>query len=49
MALERQRPYYPENARWTYGAVTFATIHVIGESDGPRPAPGRPPPLRPHR
>jgi hypothetical protein len=34
MALERQRPYYPENARWTYGAVTFATIHVIGDSDG---------------
>jgi hypothetical protein len=34
MPVERQRPYYPENARWTFGAVTFATIHVIGENDG---------------
>jgi hypothetical protein len=34
MALDRQRPYYPENARWTQGPVTFATIHVIGDSDG---------------
>lgn len=34
MDLERQRPYYPENARWNEGPVTFATVHVIGESDG---------------
>jgi len=34
LEVERQRPYFPENARWTYGPVTFATIHVIGESDG---------------
>jgi hypothetical protein len=32
--LERQRPYYPENARWVYGSVTFATLHVIGGGDG---------------
>jgi hypothetical protein len=31
---QRQRPYFPENARWTHGSVTFATIHVIGQSDG---------------
>jgi hypothetical protein len=34
LELGRQRPYYPENARWHYGGVTFATLHVIGESDG---------------
>jgi len=34
MDLARQRPYFPENARWNEGPVTFATIHVIGESDG---------------
>ncbi len=34
MDLERQRPYFPENARWNEGPVTFATLHVVGESDG---------------
>jgi hypothetical protein len=34
MDVERQRPYFPENARWNEGPVTFATIHVVGESDG---------------
>jgi hypothetical protein len=34
MDVERQRPYFPENARWNEGPVTFATVHVVGESDG---------------
>ena len=34
--VQRQRPYYPEDARWQYGPVTFATMHVIGEGDGLR-------------
>ena len=34
LELERQRPYYPENARWTYGSVIFATLHVVGGHDG---------------
>lgn len=32
--LTRQRPHHPENARWTYGSVTFATLHVVGNNDG---------------
>lgn len=24
----------PENARWSYGPVTFATIHVVGDGNG---------------
>jgi hypothetical protein len=34
MPLEGQRPEYPENSRWRYGPVTFATLHVIGARDG---------------
>ncbi|MBA3423521.1 MAG: hypothetical protein H0U04_03070 [Rubrobacter sp.] len=28
--LNRQSEDYPENARWRYGGVTFATLHVVG-------------------
>jgi hypothetical protein len=34
MDVERQRPYFTENSRWNEGPVTFATVHVVGESDG---------------
>jgi hypothetical protein len=33
LRLERQMPSYPENARWRYGGVTFATLHVVGSHD----------------
>jgi Phosphoesterase family len=33
LRLERQTPDYPENARWRYGGVTFATLHVVGSHD----------------
>jgi hypothetical protein len=33
MLLERQSAQYPENARWTYGEVTFATLHIIGSNN----------------
>ncbi len=32
MALEQQERY-PENARWTYGGVTFATLHIVGSNN----------------
>ena len=31
--LERQTPDDPENARWRYGGLTFATLHVVGSHD----------------
>jgi|SRR5215211_2167106 len=31
--LERQSKAYPENARWRYGDVTFATLHLIGSNN----------------
>jgi hypothetical protein len=31
--LERQSEEYPENARWTYGGVTFVTLHVVGSNN----------------
>jgi hypothetical protein len=31
--LSHQGPEYPENARWTHGRVTFATIHVVGSNN----------------
>jgi hypothetical protein len=31
--LTRQSEEYPENARWTYGGVTFATLHVVGSNN----------------
>jgi hypothetical protein len=34
LAVDRQAPYFRENARWTYGSVTFATVHVIGNGNG---------------
>jgi hypothetical protein len=34
LPLARQGPDYPENARWHYGPVTFATLHVVGSDDG---------------
>jgi hypothetical protein len=33
LPLARQRPGYPENARWSYGQVTFATLHVVGSNN----------------
>lgn len=33
LQLQRQSPDYPENARWRYGGVTFATLHVVGSHD----------------
>lgn len=35
--LVRQSEEYPENARWTYGDVTYATLHVVGSNNN-RPA-----------
>ena len=29
MPLQRQSAEYPENARWSYGGATFATLHVV--------------------
>jgi hypothetical protein len=34
LTVEQQLPGYPENARWAYGGVTFATVHVVGSNDG---------------
>jgi hypothetical protein len=34
MTVERQSPEYVENARWTMGGVTFATLDVPGPSGG---------------
>ena len=31
--LQRQSEAYPENARWSYGDVTFATLHVVGSNN----------------
>jgi len=33
LTVTRQGPDYPENARWTYGPVTFATIHAVGSNN----------------
>jgi hypothetical protein len=41
LPLERQRPAYPENARWRVGKVTFATLHVVGSNNN-LPDPSRP-------
>jgi hypothetical protein len=30
-----------ENARWTHGPIVFATVHLVGTSNGTRPFPGR--------
>lgn len=32
--LTRQSEDYPENARWNYGGVTFATLHIVGGNNG---------------
>jgi len=32
---------FVENARWSYGGVSFVTIHVVGSANGGRPFPGR--------
>ena len=34
LAVDRQAPYFRENARWSYGPVTFATVHVVGAGNG---------------
>jgi len=39
--LVRQSEDYPENARWRYGDVTFATMHVVGSNNN-RPTTGTP-------
>ena len=31
--LQRQSSEYPENARWSRGGVTFATLHVVGSNN----------------
>jgi hypothetical protein len=31
--LEQQSDFYPENARWTQGRITFATLHVVGSNN----------------
>ena len=41
LRLERQSEAYPENARWSHGRVTFATLHVVGSNNN-RPDPGSP-------
>jgi Calcineurin-like phosphoesterase len=33
LELSHQGPKYPENARWTHGRVTFATVHVVGSNN----------------
>ena len=33
IALQRQSAEYPENARWSRGGVTFATLHVVGSNN----------------
>lgn len=33
LSLTRQNADYPENARWSYGQVTFATLHVVGSNN----------------
>jgi hypothetical protein len=39
--LERQSNEYPENARWSYGGVTFATLHIVGSNNN-RPTTANP-------
>lgn len=39
--LQRQSTDYPENARWSYGDVTFATLHVVGSNNN-RPTAANP-------
>lgn len=41
MPLERQSAEYPENARWSRGGVTFATLHVVGSNNN-RPTAANP-------
>ncbi len=33
LALTRQSAQYPENARWNFGTVTFATLHTVGNNN----------------
>ncbi|MDP8976267.1 MAG: hypothetical protein M3N28_07890 [Actinomycetota bacterium] len=33
LRLERQSKDYPENARWRFNQVTFATLHVVGSNN----------------
>lgn len=32
--IARQGPDYPENARWEYGRLQFATLHIVGTDNG---------------
>ncbi len=32
---------YPENVRWSYQGIVFATVHLVGSRNGFRPFPGR--------
>ena len=40
-ALEAESAEFVEHARWIYGGVLFATVHVIGGANGGRPFEGR--------
>jgi hypothetical protein len=40
-ALDYQSAAYPENSRWEYGGITFATLHVVGSNNN-RPATAAP-------
>jgi hypothetical protein len=33
LPLRQQSEEYPENARWGYGGITFATLHVVGSNN----------------
>jgi hypothetical protein len=33
LELDRQSEDFPENARWQYGNVTFATVHIVGSNN----------------
>lgn len=37
----RQSAHFPENARWSHGQVTFATLHVVGSNNN-QPDPTEP-------
>ena len=32
---------FVENARWSHGGITFATVHIVGSANGRQPFPGR--------
>ena len=50
LALEQQRPGYPEHSRWQVGPVTAIGLHVVGSNNNlaraDAPGPARPPAAR---